>query len=85
MEGSDVCFAPVLAMDEAPSYPHNAARERLRRDRRRRAAGACAAVSDDAGRCKARRRRSARTISRLSRDWGFAESRVDALRGAGVI
>lgn len=26
MEGTDVCFAPVLNMDEAPSHPHNAAR-----------------------------------------------------------
>jgi len=23
MEGSDVCFAPVLSMDEAPKHPHN--------------------------------------------------------------
>ena len=27
MDGTDVCFAPVLSMDEAPSHPHNAARE----------------------------------------------------------
>jgi alpha-methylacyl-CoA racemase len=26
MEGSDVCFAPVLDMDEAPDHPHNVAR-----------------------------------------------------------
>jgi alpha-methylacyl-CoA racemase len=26
MEGSDVCFAPVLDMAEAPTHPHNAAR-----------------------------------------------------------
>ena len=26
MEGSDVCFAPVLSMEEAPSHPHNVAR-----------------------------------------------------------
>ncbi len=26
MEGSDVCFAPVLGMGEAPSHPHNVAR-----------------------------------------------------------
>ena len=26
MEGSDVCFAPVLSMSEAPEYPHNRAR-----------------------------------------------------------
>ena len=27
MEGSDVCFAPVLDMDEAPGHPHNVARQ----------------------------------------------------------
>jgi alpha-methylacyl-CoA racemase len=27
MEGSDVCFAPVLAMGEAAAHPHNAARK----------------------------------------------------------
>jgi len=26
MEGTDVCFAPVLSMAEAPNHPHNAAR-----------------------------------------------------------
>ena len=27
MEGSDVCFAPILDMDEAPEHPHNKSRE----------------------------------------------------------
>ena len=27
MEGSDVCFAPVLNIHEAPQHPHNLARE----------------------------------------------------------
>jgi alpha-methylacyl-CoA racemase len=27
MEASDVCFAPVLSMDEAPHHPHNVARD----------------------------------------------------------
>ena len=27
MEGSDVCFAPVLDLDEAPAHPHNRARQ----------------------------------------------------------
>lgn len=27
MEGTDVCFAPVLSMREAPDHPHNQARE----------------------------------------------------------
>lgn len=27
MEGSDICFAPILTMQEAPKHPHNAARK----------------------------------------------------------
>ena len=27
MEGSDVCFAPVLTFNEAPNHPHNRARK----------------------------------------------------------
>ena len=27
MEGTDVCFAPVLSLDEAPNHPHNKERE----------------------------------------------------------
>ncbi|MBO9559752.1 MAG: CoA transferase [Caulobacter sp.] len=27
MDATDVCFAPVLTMDEAPAHPHNAARQ----------------------------------------------------------
>ncbi len=27
MEGTDVCFAPVLSLQEAPNHPHNRARE----------------------------------------------------------
>ena len=27
MEGSDVCFAPVLSLEEAPKHPHNVARK----------------------------------------------------------
>jgi alpha-methylacyl-CoA racemase len=27
MEGTDICFAPILTMNEAPNHPHMAARE----------------------------------------------------------
>jgi len=27
MQGTDVCFAPILTLEEAPSHPHNIARE----------------------------------------------------------
>ena len=27
MEGTDICFAPVLSLDEAPQHPHNQKRK----------------------------------------------------------
>ena len=32
MEGTDICFAPVLSMGEAPEHPHNVARETFVRE-----------------------------------------------------
>ena len=32
MEGTDICFAPVLSMAEAPEHPHNRARDTFVRD-----------------------------------------------------
>ncbi len=86
MEGSDVCFAPVLSMAEAPRHPHNAAREHVRRGRRR--------ASSPRPRRASRRskpsiqrppaRRGEHTDAALA-DWGFApatRSRRSARAGA---
>ena len=35
MEGTDICFAPILTMAEAPKHPHMAAREVFRHAPRR--------------------------------------------------
>ena len=44
MEGSEVCFAPVLTMSEAAEHPHNVARSTFVERSGRTAAGPCAAV-----------------------------------------
>ena len=44
MEGTDICFAPVLTMSEATEHPHMVARECLRRAPRRETARAGAAL-----------------------------------------
>ncbi len=31
-KGTDICFAPVLSMSEAPEHPHNVARETFVRE-----------------------------------------------------
>ena len=86
MEGTDVCFAPVLSLGEAPEHPHNVAPRHLRRARRRRAAGARAAVLRHAGRaCSARRPTPASTPTRCWPTWGLDADRVAKLREAGAV
>ncbi|MCE9521013.1 MAG: CoA transferase [Alphaproteobacteria bacterium] len=85
MEGSDVCFAPVLELGEAPSHPHNVAR------------GVFATVEGVVQPAPAPRfdltpgaiqsgppKIGAHTLDVL-RDWGFAADRVEDLKSKGVV
>jgi alpha-methylacyl-CoA racemase len=85
MEATDVCFAPVLSMDEAASHPHNVARGTFE--------------TRDGVVQPAPAPRFSRTAPELDRppafpgqhtdevlaDWGFAEDEVAALRDAGAV
>ena len=85
MEGSDVCFAPVLSMQEAPSHPHNQQRGTF--------------VEVDGVTQPAPAPRFSRTPSAVQRppaqpgehteealrDWGFSATDVDQLRSAGAL
>jgi alpha-methylacyl-CoA racemase len=85
LEGTDVCFAPVLDWNEAPHHPHNRAR---------------GIFIDIAGVTQpAPAPRFSRTPTQTPRppsapgadtnaalrSWGFSETRIDELRAAGVI
>ena len=85
MEGSDVCFAPVLDMGEAPGHPHIAARQTF---------------VEHAGKLQpAPAPRFSRTEPRIQRppphagehtaealaDWGFEAEEVAKLREAGAV
>jgi len=85
MEGSDVCFAPVLNMDEAPRHPHNRHRGTF--------------VEQGGVTQPAPAPRFSRTPSAIARpparpgehtdqalrDWGFAEPDLERLRQCGAI
>jgi alpha-methylacyl-CoA racemase len=85
LEGTDVCFAPVLDMAEAPHHPHNAARATF--------------VDVDGVTQPAPAPRFSRTAAELGSppsspgqdgaaalaDWGWSTASVEALRRAGVI
>jgi alpha-methylacyl-CoA racemase len=85
MEGSDVCFAPVLSMDEAPQHPHNQLRGTF--------------VVRDGVAQPAPAPRFSRTPSAIQcppatpgehteealRDWGFSSTELERLRDCGAI
>jgi alpha-methylacyl-CoA racemase len=85
MEGTDVCFAPVLTMTEAPSHPHNVARGTFVE-----VAGVVQPAPSP---------RFSRTPGAISRppsapaadtdealaDWGLSEAEVAKLRAAGAV
>ena len=85
MEGSDVCFSPVLDLEETYSYPHNVTRN--------------AFVEVDGLKHPAPAPRFSRTGSELAlppcrpgqhtseilREWGIPESEAAALLGAGAV
>lgn len=85
LEGSDACFAPVLDWDEAPSHPHNVARETFitvdgvpqpapapRFSRTPTAAPTAAAA------------RGAHSEAVL-KEWGFDAAHIERLRAEGVL
>ena len=85
LEGTDVCFAPVLSFDEAPQHPHNQARGTF--------------IEVDGVAQPAPAPRFSRTPSQVQRppaadgahteeglrDWGFAPDEIAQLRQAGAI
>lgn len=85
LEGTDVCFAPVLSFDEAPQHPHNQARDTF--------------IEVDGVIQPAPAPRFSRTPSQVQRppvadgahteeglrDWGFSHQEIAQLREAGAI
>ena len=85
MEGSDVCFAPVLSLEEAPAHPHNRARETF--------------VEVDGVVQPAPAPRFSRTVPVIQcppahrgehtdealADWGFSAEEISVLRAQGAV
>ncbi|WP_123632151.1 CaiB/BaiF CoA transferase family protein [Salinisphaera orenii] len=87
MEGTDVCFAPVLAMDEAPAHPHNVARGTFLTQER----GAAPAPAPAPKLSRTRPEvafpaRAAGADTRdLLRELGYGQAERDALYASGVV
>ena len=85
MENTDVCFAPVLTMEEAPHHPHNQARETfveiagvVQPNVAPRFSGTPSAVQGPPPTI------GANTEEALA-DWGFSADEVSDLKSAGAI
>lgn len=85
MEGSEVCFAPVLSMQEAPSHPHN---------RERGTFVECEGVVQPAPAPRFSRTPSAiqrpparpgEHTEEALREWGFGAAELEQLHGCGAI
>ncbi|MEM9741921.1 MAG: CaiB/BaiF CoA-transferase family protein [Pseudomonadota bacterium] len=85
MEGTDVCFAPVLSLKEAPEHPHNQAREGyLEVDGFTQPAPAPRFDRTPAAAPKGARAAGADSRSVLA-DFGLDPDRIDALLESGAV
>ena len=87
MEGSEVCFAPVLTIDEAPQHPHNAiagpssrSTAWCSRRRRRALAAPCRRGAEPA-----RGASGAQHSDAALAEWGIAPAEIAALEAAGTL
>jgi alpha-methylacyl-CoA racemase len=85
MEGSDVCFAPVLSMTEAPKHPHNRHRGTFIEDDGVIQPGPAPRFSRTPSKIQRPPARPGEHTEEALRDWGFSASELDGLRKAGAI
>lgn len=85
MEGSDVCFAPVLSMAEAPAHPHNAARHTFTEVAGIPQAAPAPRFSRTPGAISRPPAHPGQHTEEALRDWGFGPGDIASLRAAEVI
>jgi alpha-methylacyl-CoA racemase len=81
--GSDACFAPVLDMGEAPSHPHNVARETFIEVGGVTQPAPAPRFSRTPGRVSAPAATRGEHGREILSDWGFDAGEIDALESAG--
>ncbi len=85
MEGSDVCFAPVLSMAEAPSHPHNVARGAFVEVDGVVQPGPAPRFSRTPGQIQSPPPDPGQHTEAILADWGWSADQISALRSAGAI
>ena len=85
MEGSDICFAPVLSMEEAPKHPHMKHRGTFVEQGGVTQPGPAPRFSRTPSRIQRPPARPGEHTEEALRDWGFANSDLETLRKCGAI
>ena len=85
MEGSDVCFAPVLTMAEAAEHPHNRARETFIEVAGRRQPAPAPRFSRTPGAVRRPPPHPGQDTDAALADWGLSAEELAKLRAAGAV
>ncbi|MDQ1257166.1 MAG: alpha-methylacyl-CoA racemase [Candidatus Hydrogenedentes bacterium] len=85
MEGTDVCFAPVLTFGEAPTHPHNAARRVFTELEGVPQPAPAPRFSRTHAQIQGPTPKSGEHTESILTEWGFDQSELDALRNDGAI
>jgi alpha-methylacyl-CoA racemase len=85
MEGTDVCFAPVLSIREAPSHPHNVARQTFVERNGVVQPAPSPRFSKTPGAIQRPPAFAGQHTDEVLGEWGFDEARIAKLRDAGAI
>ena len=85
MEGSDVCFAPVLSMEEAPRHPHNRQRATFVEENGVVQPAPAPRFSRTPSAIQRPPARPGEHTEEALRDWGFNASDLERLRACGAI
>jgi alpha-methylacyl-CoA racemase len=85
MEGSDVCFAPVLSMEEAPRHPHNRQRATFVEENGVIQPAPAPRFSRTPSAIQRPPARPGEHTEAALRDWGFSASDLERLRACGAI
>ena len=85
LEGTDVCFAPVLNMEEAPHRPHNRARATFVEHDGRWQPNAAPRFSRTPSAIRSAPATAGQHTREALANWGLADDEIDALIASGVV
>ncbi len=85
LENTDVCFAPVLSMAEAPGHPHNIARKTFVEVDGVTQPAPAPRFSRTQGEIQGPAARVGEHSEEVLKEWGFGDQEIAALRQAGAL